>query len=981
MSKFRKVISMLLAVAMVLSMASMVAFADETDTDAAPAGAGVSESIDEATASQAPDVDTSTSEQEAANAVIGSASTTEIANLPNDEVAYAADYKFDYGLGLFELLPDGYWQTQQVTRADFATVVAKMLKANTAGYPRYGQKPYSDVDESVDSYPAICYLTEIGILQGDGDTMFRPNDPILVNEASKMVMCALGYQPACEATAGGFPEGYTTFALREGIYNGLSLSYTNSMTAMEMSRLVRNAMEAYILETISYDSEGGEVKVIQSTKTLLTETYKMTSARGIVEGTYYSYLNNAQVELENEVVISNVIADVDGVKNVNLGSVTYQFADNMDLESYVGYAVNFYYLEDVSGYRRDYIAYFEPRDSYNLVYDIDGKDITNLTKTEMTYDDGNGRIKRFDLSSAAISYNGVPTTTKLNEPLVIEQGHVKVICHNSSLVPDAVIIEEQNDGLYERYNSSTYQVIFQNNMTANMPALIFDDSYHTRLTLDGKNIEPTDLQKNDVITYSVSEDGMYITAYVSRNVIEDATVESIYKEQYANGKTYDVLVVNGQSYFKSIDLNKTISAGFASDFQLTYDGRIAGTNAAGSGKGNYGYLIDFSAGGDTFDTCFYAKILDMNGSINEYRSAGKVMSNVVNPGSPGRVGLNEVIGSQKALDIFAQTFATPQLITYELNGSGQIKTIYKAPDYTQAAPGEDTFGLYFSGTSPYANHLLQNCAVTEDTVIFNAPYVYSDRDEDYSVLTLEDLTEDSYSVDVYDIFNGIANAIVIKDVDPSNLSNTAGVMLVDEVVKAWDAENQLEVTEILGWVKGEKISIEVKDPVTPRTSISAMGVDKTDTIAQIEPEFETRDGQKVKVGIGRGDVIQYNTTAKGYLNSFRLLFNCYNRINSENYGEWNEDGDTDSNRITSGEDIRAIYAKVINAYDYFMVATSRFDDMTWYRTYPTNGTEIYIYDQVKDEIRIGEPFDIQVDDKVFVKVNNGDENYVIVVYQ
>ncbi len=66
-------------------------------------------------------------------------------------------------------------------------------------------------------------LTEIGILSGDGNSEFRPNDPILVNEASKMIMCALGYQDACEITNGGFPNGYTTFALRQGIYNGLEL--------------------------------------------------------------------------------------------------------------------------------------------------------------------------------------------------------------------------------------------------------------------------------------------------------------------------------------------------------------------------------------------------------------------------------------------------------------------------------------------------------------------------------------------------------------------------------------------------------------------------------------------------------------------------------------------------------------------------------------------------------------------------------------
>lgn len=962
MSNFRKAVSMLLAVAMILSMVSMVAFADETDPTAAPAEAvETAAPAPEATAAST-EVQTSTTDQEAADAVVGSAAGTAIANLPNDDVAYSQDYNFDYGLGLFELLPDGYWQTQQVTRADFATVVAKMLKANTAGYPRYGQKPYNDVDETSSTYPAICYLTEVGILQGDGNTMFRPNDPILVEEASKMIMCALGYKEACDATAGGYPNGYTSFALREGIYNGLSLSYTSSMTAMEMSKMVRNAMEAYIMETLTYDSTGGQIKVIQSSKTLLSETYKMISARGIIQGTYYSYLGNAQVELENEVVVSDVIADVNGVKNVNLGTVTYQFADNMDLESYVGYAINFYYMEDVSGYRRNYIAYFEPRDSYNLVYDIDAKNITSLTSSELSYDDGNGKVRKFDLTQAAVSYNGVATTTKLSDtPLVIKQGHVKVISHNSSTVADTVIIEEQFDGLFERYNSSTKQVIFQNNMTNKMAAVFFDDSYHTRLSLNGQNLEPEDLKKNDVLTYSVSDDGMYITAYVSRDVIEDATVESKYNEEYSNG-TYEVLVIGGQPYFKSKYLDKTINPGFASDFQLTYDGRIAGTNAAGSGKGNYGYLIDFGSSEASFDSRFFVKILDMNGTLKEYRSASRVLTNIKNSGAAERVSADD--------PMFAQVFANPQLITFELNGNDEVKTIYYAPDYTASVPAEDLFGKYFSGTSPYANHLMQTCAITNDTVIFNVPYEDRDRDEDYSLLTLDDLTESSYTVDIYDIYNGIANAIVIKDVNPSSLSNTAGVMLIDQIIKSWDPDNQKEITEIMGWSKGEQATIKIDDPVVPRTSISDIGVNiPSDEITSVSD-------------LKRGDVIQYNTTANGFLNSFRLLFNYTNRIkNGEPYGEWNEDGEATSYRITSGEDIRAIYGEVTSAYDYFMIATSNFEDMKWYRAYPTADTEIYIYDQVKDEIRKGEAFDIQIGDKVFVKVNNGDENYEIVVYQ
>lgn len=986
MSNFKKAVSMLLALTMILSMFSVVVFADETDPTAAPADteqvealASDSEAVDGDPAATAgsEEVVTTTTNQEAADAVVGSAAATDLVSLPNDDVEYAADYKFDYGLGLFEMLPDGYWQTQQVTRADFATVVAKMLKANTEGYPRYGQTPYSDVDAANSAYPAICYLTEIGILVGDGDTMFRPNDPIIVSEASKMIMCALGYKNACEATNGGYPNGYTSFALREGIYNGLSISYTNSMTAMQMSRMVRNAMQAYLMDTITYTSNGGQLQVIQSSKTLLSETYKMISARGIVEGTYYSYVGDREVDLENEVVIAGVQADINNATNVDLGTVTYQYPDNLNLEEYIGYEVNFYYMEDVSGYRRNYISYCEPRNSRNTVYDIDSKYISSLTSSEIVYNDQNGRDRTINIANAAVSFNGVATSTKLtDESLVLKQGHVKIVCHDNVNSADYVIIEEQYDGLFERYNQSTYQAIFQNNMTSKMPALYFEDAYHTRMTLNGAKIEPEELQKNDVITYTVSDDGMYINAYVSRDIIENGTVTSKYVETYPSG-SYDLYVINGQEYTKSQYLEKTINAGFESDFQLTYNGRIAGTNVAGSGAGNYGYLIDFAFSQATYDDCFYAKILDMNGNVRELRSVnGRVLTNI-SGSEPSRLNL----GDRDVKNLMTQVFSSPQLVTYELNNNDEIRTIYCAPDYTSQLPDSDLFGKYYSGTFPYSNQLMQYCAITNDTVIFSVPYEDRNRDDDYSILTLEDLTEDSYTADIYDVFNGVANALVVKDVNPSSLSDTSGIMLVDEVVHAWDEENMQEVTEIIGWSGGEKISIKVDgNDYSTLPPITAMNDDR---IANDDVN-----------NLVKGDVIQYNRTAKDYLNAYKVLFNRTNRIDNGNFEvavassqdrnphtEWNEDGMASSYTITANEDIRAIYAQITNAYDYFVLATCDTSDMKWSRAYPTQDAEIYIYDMQKDEIRLGESFDLQIGDKIFVKVNKGDENYVIVAYQ
>lgn len=907
MSNIKRVISMLLAAAMVLSMSTFVAFAEDSTTN-----------------------------EEAADAVLSSAAGTELASMPNDDVQYADAYKFDYSMGLFEMLEDGYWQNEKVTRAEFATIVAKMLKANTAGYPRYGSSPYVDIDASNFAYSSVCYLTEIGILSGDGNSEFRPNDPILVNEASKMIMCALGYQDACEITNGGFPNGYTTFALRQGIYNGLSLSYTDSMTAMQMAKMVRNAMEAYLMETVVYRADGTADVRVSDSKTLLTETYKIKNETGYVEGTYFSYLTGSEVDLENEVIIDGTC---------------YQFADGYDMEALLGYEVNYYYMEDVSGYRRDYIAYCEPRKDKNKEYDIMAKDIVSLTADKIVYNDANDKEKTltFD-ASTLISYNGKPYYELSDVSMAIKEGHIKVVTHESSTKASAVLIQEQFDGLFDRYNKSTYQVIFQDSMTVSLPELKFDTSYHTGLTLDGKAISPEDLVKDDAITYCVSKDGQYIRGYVSRNVVS-GTISTTRTEEYTAGD-YQVVTLAGNEYVVSAYCTKEITSGFTSDFQITYDGRLLGTNSTTSTGGNYGYLIKFADDGDAFSSTFRVKILNRQGKVSEYTSATKVNSNI--NGEEKQWSASDIIDSR--------AFDDRQLVVFDVNSEGKLKSLYQAFDYTKYLDDPDTldFGKYYDETGRYSNGLIGSSAIEDSTLIFKIPFVDRDRDEDYKVIKKSDLSNGSYNAQIYDIRKGVANVLVIQDKEPNKVSDTANTLVIDKFSTAWDEENQQKVLELDGWSNGEYVSLKIDDDVSQAESLTL----------QEEKDIKS---------LVRGDVIQYELGSNDYIYTYRVLFNYSLRAGTSKYFEVNQD--RQSNYKISNDDLYTLFGQSIRVYDYFMVETTSLTDKKYYRAYPTREINLYIYDTEKNEIIIGEPFDIEPGNQVFIRTKNIDQTVDMLVIQ
>lgn len=907
MNKLNKVISMLLAVAMIMSVTSIMTFAEGTN------------------------------KQEVAEVLLDSAAASTKASLPNDDVAYADAYKFDYSLGIFELLEDGYWQNETVTRSEFATIVAKMLKANTSGYPRHDYSPYSDVDATNFAYPSICYLTEIGILAGDGNSTFRPNDPILVAEATKMIMCAIGFKDACEVT-GGYPNGYTTFAQRQGIYNNLTLSFTGSMTALQMSKMVRNALEAYIMDTIVYNSDGSAQAMVSDTKTLLTETYELINLRGYVEGTYFSYLSGAEVSLANEVMIDGIC---------------YQFDENFDMEALLAYEVNFYYMDDVSGYRRPYIAYCEPRGSVNTEVDLMSRDIVSLSSENIVYNDKNDREKKITIDAGTeVSYNGKPYFDLNEDTLAIKEGHVKVVMNDSSTRAAAIIIQEQFDGLFERYNKTSYQVIFQDNMTTVLPQIKFDTAFRTRLTLDGEIINPEDLVKNDAITYCVSKDGDYIRGYVSRQE-DSGTIEKVETQEYPAG-LFKIVTLNGTEYFISAYCTKEINAGFTSDYQITYDGRIIGTKSSANSMGNYGYLVKFASDGGVFNDTFRVKILDKNGNLAEYVSARKVNSNVNFDKGVAQYTPAEIVNSG--------LFDDPQVVVFETNSNNEIRTLYAAVDYTKSLedPDDLDFGMYFTGSARYSNNLLASSAVNDSTLIFKVPFTDRDHDEDYTVQKAADLGKTSYRADIYDIRKGVANVVVIKDTDPTSLSNTANVLIIDQLSTAWDEDSQQRVTEVQGWLNGELVSYKIDEDISQANSLTG---EETKSVNEF----------------ARGDVIQFNTASNGYLYNYRVLFNATLRVGEDMYFEMNQSGQ----KVVqlSNDELYTLFGEVKSVFDYFIVETTDVAKKELYRAYPTTGINLYIYDTDKDEIVVGEPFDIEVGNQVFIRTKNLTESVDMLVIQ
>ena len=94
-------------------------------------------------------------------------------------------------LGIVKGNPDGTFKpNDKVTRADFALMTVRMLGVDEDGL-EFTTTAFTDVNDETYNAAAIQYCAEKGLIGGDGDGKFRPNDSITRQEAAKIIAEAL----------------------------------------------------------------------------------------------------------------------------------------------------------------------------------------------------------------------------------------------------------------------------------------------------------------------------------------------------------------------------------------------------------------------------------------------------------------------------------------------------------------------------------------------------------------------------------------------------------------------------------------------------------------------------------------------------------------------------------------------------------------------------------------------------------------------
>lgn len=741
-------------------------------------------------------------------------------------------------LNMLGVLPPSFGavDSSELTRAQFAHTIVCLIglddNLNTLPVLNTG---LLDVVQNEESGKAVHLLSMLGIVNGDGSGKFNPNQAITANEGIKILVKALGYEPAAEE-AGGYPAGYISIASGIGLLKGVGLDST--LTKEQTVKLLHNALNAKILKKYEYGN--GKFEGIKKGGTVLSEYLKVEKQRGQIVANEITGLGDYSKTREGQISVEGTV--------YLLGSQTIYASD------YLGYCVEVYYRINDRG--ENEAIYLYKTNNKELLLEADSiEDYSNYRYTYCTSE--NGKLRTVSISSTPyVIYNGGFTPSFTDEMATPENGRVRLIAAGNDGTYDTVIIEDYYNMVVTVLDTNTMKVYGKH---AENTVLDFSDSSKVYLITNesGYPIQYDKIKANNILSVGYSADKEILRVVVSRSSVS-GRVESV-----SGGNAQKVTVDTEEYEFASDYQGVLPEAGDSGTFYLDYSGKIAYYVAGAENETlQYGFIIGGAAEGAFGDT-YRFKLLTVADGIQIYTTAGKV-----------RVNDNVVRGESlgKNPELFNRSGQViKQLIRYSLNADGKITGIETPRDKAQ----EDKNALYLSveGSQKYRSSTATlgfRTFVNAETKVFVVPetdspsytgekgYVASDKDY-YAATNAKFVNDRIYKCSIYNTqyHDTVADAVIIYNTVqvPTTNSMYAQMTMVDEIVTAIDEEGEPK-QKIKGLRHGNEIDLYVKNSEV------------------FEKVMVYQDGtsQQIPLSVEQGDIIRYEVDDNNEIHFIQMIY-------------------------------------------------------------------------------------------------------------
>lgn len=487
---------------------------------------------------------------------------------------------------------DSFKPEATVTRAEMAKIVCETL-----GYDNIGTSKtlFDDVSPKHWAGGYISTAYGLGIINGYGDGKFGPEDTVTYEQAVKMVVCALGYEPMA-ANKGGWPAGYTSVAASIGLTKGMSSSARGDIAV-----LMYNALTTPVMEQTSYGSDT-RYEVLDGTgnkeyKTILTKQ-DIYVATGIVGDTF----NKDEIKFE-------VTRDSKDGKFEADKTVTFLVGDS-DITNYTHQEVEVYIVEDDGEYTVLAVKAAKKTETFTLVSD-DIKDIDGNKVIYYVDSLNNSRTKTLTIDKdATVEYNKTilfDVEDVTDDKVAADVVDAKTTAKDGSRIDDIEIVFIENDGdsaydvvVMTEYTSAIVKTVNVNKdkitLDSKTITFDFDEEDNTYIFIDdaGNNLTLADFNEDDVVAYVSDADLRDNPSYVKIIKLSDSVITGTIDSVHTSDK---IVTINDEDYKVDAAIWDQISTpGTEGTFYVGITGKIVYFDGS-TVVGKYGYIIDAGTDG------------------------------------------------------------------------------------------------------------------------------------------------------------------------------------------------------------------------------------------------------------------------------------------------------------------------------------------------------------------------------------------------
>ena len=626
-------------------------------------------------------------------------------------------------LGILDGYEDGSFKPEAtVTRAEMAKIVCETL-----GYDDNmgtSKTLFDDVDPKHWAGGYISTAYGLGIINGYGDGKFGPEDTVTYEQAVKMVVCALGYEPMA-ASKGGWSAGYTSVAASIGLTKGVS-----SSTRGDIAALIYNALTTPVMEQTSYGSE---------------TRYEVLDGAGNKD--YKTILTKQDIYVVTAIVgqvVDKDYIEIDFTRDFDIYEPTDILIGDTDIANYTHQEVEIY------------MAFNDKTDEYTALSVIPAKKTETFTLVSDDVKDINGNKITYYVDSLNSSRT---KTLTIDEDVTIEYNKAALAADETiaTIIADKndveiVFIENDGDSSYDVVVMTEYTSAVVETVDANRDRISFDgktvvfdydDKDITYVLVDDKGNELTldDFNEDDVIAYIIENGETAKTAkYIKIVKLSNSVITGKIEAVHSGNK---IVTIDDEDYevLASIWDNKIFAPGTEGTFYIGITGKIVHYDDS-TVKSNYGYILMSGMDKDGFDDKYIIKMLTADG-IDKYYLTDKAEDALVDAKA-------EDLDWNSGASIQAKRF-----VEYKVNSKGLISSlVWNVTDMSKCK---------FNGEYHADTEILDGNFIDKNTVVF-----VLDEDDDECYATNMDffVDEATYSGTVY-VDNGDTDVMIV------NYSDTA----------------------------------------------------------------------------------------------------------------------------------------------------------------------------------------------------------------